>query len=196
MKDTLKFGNKLEIETIYGELVVQWAGLSNKEALIVSSKINLNKVQRVRIQSSCVFSESLHSIDCDCADQLSGALLNIGKKGGILIYLFDEGRGIGLKNKIEAIIIQKSLNASTADAFSKLGFEKDERKFDLAIHILKELFHNQDIDLITNNPLKVELLRSKGIKVRRRIKSIFVKNEKVKTYLLEKVDVLDHIIEF
>jgi len=190
-----EIGQGVSLETADGLFLFRYASLNSREALIVSNNLDAENKIKVRIHSSCVFSESFHTIDCDCSDQLNDAIKSIGKEKGVIIYLFDEGRGIGLKKKLEAIRIQKELELNTAEAFEKLGFKSDERSFELAIAILKSLYSEKEIELITNNPLKVDKLKEAGIKISSIVKSVHTKNATVKQYLLEKKTFLGHIIE-
>lgn len=196
MKATnFEVGQEISLETEYGLFSFRYASLNSREALIVSNNPDKENKINVRIQSSCVFSETFHALSCDCSDQLIDSIKLIGKEKGVIIYLFDEGRGVGLKKKIEAIRIQNELGLNTAEAFEKLGFKSDERNFELAISILKNLYSGREIELITNNPLKVEKLRESGINISTIVYSVHSKNETIKNYLLEKKNVLGHIIE-
>ncbi len=119
----------------------------------------------VRIQSKCVTGEVFGSLKCDCGEQLEISLDVIGTVGGILVYLDQEGRGIGLGNKIKAYDLQDK-GHDTVDANLILGFSEDERDFSAAAEILAQ-FDVSSVRLITNNPDKVEALVKAGIKVER-----------------------------
>jgi GTP cyclohydrolase II len=117
-----------------------------------------------RVHSECWTSESLGSLKCDCRDQLDAALARIAAEGaGVVVYLRQEGRGIGLGNKIRAYELQNQ-GADTVEANEKLGFEADARSYDLAAAILRDL-NVSSVRLMTNNPLKVESLRKEGLLV-------------------------------
>ena len=125
-----------------------------------------------RIHSECFTGDLLGSLRCDCGDQLRGAIAEIGKQGqGILLYLAQEGRGIGLVNKLRAYRLQDS-GADTAEANRQLGFEADERVYLPAAEMLRQLGYQQ-VRLLTNNPAKVEGLRSCGVIVTERVRHVF-----------------------
>jgi GTP cyclohydrolase II len=117
-----------------------------------------------RIHSACFTGEALSSLKCDCKAQLEGALQRIQREGrGVVVYLFQEGRGIGLGNKIKAYALQER-GADTVDANTLLGFGADERAYGDAVEILNHL-GAQSVRLLTNNPLKVEALEAAGLRV-------------------------------
>lgn len=122
----------------------------------------------VRIHSQCLTGEVFISLRCDCRNQLIESLSLIGKsKSGVLIYLNQEGRGIGLANKIKAYALQEK-GLDTVEANEQLGFAADPRSYKVAAQILKNLNIPQ-IDLLTNNPDKINQLKKFGIKVRKSI---------------------------
>jgi GTP cyclohydrolase II len=145
----------------------------------------------LRIHSSCIFSEAFHAIDCDCGRQLDAALEHIKLHGGLIIYLYQEGRGLGLAKKIEAISLEKSRNLDTAQAFNELGNEPDPRSYDAAIHVLKELGVTKVI-LGTDNPQKVEALERGGISVIERVHLEIETNELIDNYRSNKIRALGH----
>ncbi len=119
-----------------------------------------------RVHSECFTGEVLHSLKCDCREQLDFALREIAREGsGIVIYLRQEGRGIGLGNKIRAYALQQQ-GADTVDANRMLGFADDLRQYEVARHILQD-FSIQSIRLMTNNPEKVRALAESGFQVER-----------------------------
>jgi GTP cyclohydrolase II len=122
----------------------------------------------VRLHSECLTGDVLGSLKCDCGPQLEGALAAIAAAGwGILIYLRQEGRGIGLVNKLRAYALQDQ-GFDTVDANLRLGFADDERDFSVAAAILAKLAQ-KDVRLLTNNPRKVEGLEAAGIRVTERV---------------------------
>lgn len=118
-----------------------------------------------RVHSECLTGEVLHSLKCDCRQQLELALKRIAAEGGVVIYLRQEGRGIGLGNKLRAYE-QQALGHDTVDANEVLGFEADPREYSMVPAILQDL-GVESIALMTNNPAKLEELQTLGVTVRR-----------------------------
>src|SRR6185436_13280314 len=149
----------------------------------------------VRIHSECITSEVFGSLRCDCKEQLDRALSFIAQNGrGVVVYLRQEGRGIGLGNKIRAYQLQQEQGLDTVEANEKLGFPDDARRYDVAAEILRSL-DVRSVDLITNNPLKIAGLVDEGIPVRRRIPSRTAHNPLNVGYLKTKRDRSGHLIE-
>jgi GTP cyclohydrolase II len=129
-----------------------------------------------RIHSSCFTSEVLGSLRCDCKEQLTAAMEIIEKEGeGVIVYLNQEGGGIGLSNKLRAYKLQEE-GHDTIEANEKLEFKADLREYDKAAKILQE-FKIQSIRLITNNPQKIKGLEKQGIIINERVKSIMPQNK-------------------
>lgn len=149
----------------------------------------------VRIHSECVTSEVFGSLRCDCRAQLHAAMTFIAQIGrGVIIYLRQEGRGIGLGNKIKAYALQQQQGLDTVDANLKLGFPDDARRYDVAAEMLRSL-DVRSVDLITNNPLKIGGLVADGIPVRGRIPSRTAHTPHNVGYLKTKRDRSGHLIE-
>ena len=146
----------------------------------------------VRVHSECMTSEVFHSLKCDCNEQLAWALDHIEKKGiGLVIYLRQEGRGIGLFNKINAYALQDA-GHDTITANTALGFEEDQRTYEVAGKIL-EAYRIKSINLITNNPLKIEELKQYGININSRIPIHIKPNKYNKDYIKIKADKMNHM---
>ena len=144
-----------------------------------------------RIHSACFTGDLLGSLKCDCGAQLNKALEKMGKeKSGILLYLNQEGRGIGLTNKMRAYALQNQ-GFDTVEANHRLGFEDEERDFEIAASILKSLGFNST-RLITNNPNKMEMMNKSGIKVVERIPLNVGKTVENANYLATKVKKSGH----
>jgi len=150
----------------------------------------------VRIHSECLTSEIFGSLRCDCRAQLDRALDFMAQQGtGVMLYLRQEGRGIGLGNKIKAYALQQEQGLDTVEANLKLGFPDDLRRYDVAGEMLRSL-GVKSVDLITNNPLKIAGLVDEGVPVRRRIPSRTLTNPLNVDYLKTKRDRSGHLIEF
>jgi GTP cyclohydrolase II len=150
----------------------------------------------VRIHSECLTSEIFDSLRCDCRAQLDRAMDFIAQQDcGVLLYLRQEGRGIGLGNKIKAYALQQEQGLDTVEANLKLGFPDDLRRYDVASEMLRSL-GVESVDLITNNPLKIAGLVDEGMPVRRRIPSRTRTNPLNVNYLKTKRDRSGHLIEF
>ena len=147
----------------------------------------------VRVHSRCLTGDTLTSKRCDCRDQLEASLRYLErKKCGMLIYLDQEGRGIGLANKIKAYALQDR-GMDTVEANVHLGFGEDSRDYQAAADILK-FFGVKKIALLTNNPKKVEDLERHGIKVVKRIPLVTRPNKYNKKYLATKKEKMNHFL--
>jgi GTP cyclohydrolase II len=145
----------------------------------------------VRVHSECWTSEVLGSLKCDCREQLDAAISRIAAEGtGVVVYLRQEGRGIGLGNKVRAYALQNH-GADTVEANLALGFEADERRYDPAAEILKDL-GVRSIRLLTNNPTKVAGLRAAGINISSRISHWVGENQYNADYLAVKRRKMGH----
>ncbi|MDI9639545.1 GTP cyclohydrolase II RibA [Geitlerinema splendidum] len=194
--DLLLITKAIKLETKFGVLNVSYICGLDKEGIIVSGEKNFANPIPIRVQSSCLFSESLLSLDCDCASQLHSSLKIITLEGGILIYFYEEGRGAGLLNKIEAIRLQQQHKIDTACAYRELGISADPRNYEMAaLTILQLIGNDYEVELITNNPIKVRLLQEAGINIVKRRPLVLNKNSMVEQYLLEKSRILGHILE-
>jgi 3,4-dihydroxy 2-butanone 4-phosphate synthase/GTP cyclohydrolase II len=181
--------------TEFGEFKVSYHKIHEDFCVSLSvGKINLpNPI--VRVHSSCLFSESLHSVDCDCDLQLTKAMELIGKKkNGVIIYLYQEGRGLGLANKIKAMEVERTRGVDTVEAFTELHFDLDPRDYTIAIQALNELGVNKHIRLISNNPRKREQLEKGGFVVSNKVTQMYPINKRVREYLKVKQNKLGHSI--
>jgi GTP cyclohydrolase II len=146
-----------------------------------------------RIHSECLTGDALHSLRCDCGAQLDTAMQVIANEGrGILLYLRQEGRGIGLVNKIRAYQLQDQ-GADTVEANEQLGFEADMRQYDMLKTMLDHLGVKQ-LRLMTNNPRKLQALDDLGIKVVDRIPLQTIANPYNSQYLATKAGKLGHML--
>jgi GTP cyclohydrolase II len=146
----------------------------------------------VRLHSACLTGDLLGSLRCDCGEQLRTAVARIGALGGgVLLYLDQEGRGIGLPNKLRAYVLQDG-GLDTVDADHHLGFLADERSYDVAAALLRELGYKR-IRLLTNNPQKINSLRDHGIEVAGRLPLVTTSNTHNERYLRAKHERAGHL---
>ena len=138
-------------------------GLLEHVAIVIGTRESWPDPVPVRLHSACLTGDLFGSLRCDCGEQLRGSLrIFAASGGGILLYLAQEGRGIGLGNKLRAYLLQQE-GLDTIDADGTLGFGADERRYDAAVEILRHLGIER-IQLLTNNPEKVRALREGGIR--------------------------------
>jgi len=156
---------KSELPTKYGDFTIYVFKENNKEHAALVKGDAKNRGVNARIHSKCLTGDVLGSLRCDCGEQLIASMDYIGKNGGVLVYLDQEGRGIGLLNKIRAYALQ-DFGFDTFQSNEMLGFANDERDYSVVIEIFAVLGVSS-IKLFTNNPDKVEFLRKNGIKVSR-----------------------------
>jgi len=148
----------------------------------------------VRVHSACFTGEALGSLKCDCKAQLERALQEIEREGrGVVVYLFQEGRGIGLGNKIRAYALQTQ-GVDTVDANRQLGFGDDERDYQDAVEILRDLGVTR-VKLMTNNPLKIEALQKAGLELSQRVSIEVGRNAVNASYLDTKRDRMSHLLK-
>lgn len=160
---------------------------------LVSNVKPIKDIVTVRIHSECMTGDVFGSVRCECGEQLNYAMNWFGEKGGILIYLRQEGRGIGLINKMHTYNLQDQ-GYNTKEANEKLGFHQDSRDYDQAVDILKDLGITK-IRLMTNNPNKVNGFQDSKIEIVERIPiEIEPKNENI-GYLKTKKWEMGHIFE-
>ncbi len=147
----------------------------------------------VRVHSECLTGDTLGSLRCDCRDQLEVALKRLGRmKTGILLYLRQEGRGIGFVNKIKAYQLQDH-GYDTIDANTALGFKPDERDYAIAAHMLRSL-SIKSIRLMSNNPSKIKDLQKHGVIITGRIPIIVPANKYNSFYLQTKKEKAGHLL--
>jgi len=186
-----------DLPTRFGEYqaVAFWNNLDKKDhAAFIHGEVFEREDVPVRVHSECLTGDAIGSLRCDCRDQLLGALEWIGQQeGGIVLYLRQEGRGIGLANKIKAYHLQDS-GYDTVQANELLGFRPDERDYAVAAHMLRSL-HIKSIRLLTNNPAKVTGLKRLGVKVSGRIPLVVPPNAYNRPYLETKQRRMGHLLE-
>lgn len=184
--------SSIELTTAHGKIRVRHFWCQDGDCLVASNVDESKDRPSVRIHSSCVFSESLGSLDCDCALQLQKSLEQVCSEGGFVLYRFEEGRGTGLKNKIEAISLQQKRGIDTKSAFETLGFPADPRTYSVAVRAIQALNLGPKVILKTNNPRKIKALEDAGFEVEREALQID-RDERVQAYFDQKKQCLGHI---
>lgn len=146
-----------------------------------------------RIHSECITGDLFGSRRCDCGEQLHRALELTAKAGGVVLYLRQEGRGIGIINKLKAYNLQ-DLGLNTVDANLHLGLEVDARQYDIAIEML-EAMHISKIHLLTNNPEKIEAIDHSSIEIVSRVPIVVEPNQQNLNYLRTKQKDMGHLFD-
>ena len=186
-----------ELPTRFGHfrLVGFWNNRDGKEhvAMVHGDVVGEAEVA-VRLHSECLTGDVMGSLRCDCRDQLTEGLRAIQREGrGVLLYLRQEGRGIGLLNKIRAYALQEQ-GLDTVEANKALGFRDDERDYAVAAHMVRSL-GVKSVRVVTNNPDKIRQLAQHGIEVVGRISHVIPPNEYNRFYLETKARRSGHMID-
>ena len=154
---------------------------------------NTTKAPLVRIHSECLTGDAFGSLKCDCGPQLRAAMARIQEEGcGAIVYMRQEGRGIGLEAKIRAYALQ-DLGMDTLDANLALNLPADGREYDFSAHMLKQI-GVEKVRLMTNNPLKIDGLLSNGISIEKRVPHITGRCQTNNHYLSTKAKRMGHLI--
>ena len=162
-----------------------YIGSQQHMAIIINPK-KIKKTTNLRIHSACFTGDIFHSLKCDCGEQLNNSITYMSKNnGGVILYLDQEGRGIGLANKMRAYSLQ-SRGLDTIDADHNIGFLEDERDFSVASKILS-LLKIKQVNIITNNPLKMSAIKKAGIKINNQINTKPTINKFNKNYFKTRV---------
>ncbi len=169
------------------------AGRPEEAVVLVMGDVRSGEPPLLRIHSQCLTGDVFHSLRCDCRAQLEIALREVGRAGrGIIIYEHQEGRGIGLMNKLRAYALQDE-GADTVEANEQLGFESDLRNYWLPAAILRKL-GIAGVRLLSNNPDKVRALEEAGIVVAERVPCIAEEHESRRGYLETKREKMGHLL--
>lgn len=160
---------------------------------IVAENTNLSSAVNVRFHSECITGEVFHSQKCECGQQLDAAMKFIHENGGIIVYLRQEGRNIGIINKLKAYSLQEK-GLDTVQANLELGLPADDRNFGVAIDILNNLGVKK-VNLLTNNPEKVRYVEQSNIELNSRIPLQIPANENSKGYLQTKKDFFGYLLD-
>ena len=195
-KDLIKFVESSELPNEIAKFKVYAFTEINTEKdhlAITLGNVGSGEAVLARIHSQCITGESFFSLRCDCRYQLSESLKLIAEQGcGVVFYLQQEGRGIGLSNKIRAYKLQDQ-GMDTVEANHQLGFADDERSYEIVSKMAKHLKINS-INLMTNNPKKIESIEKSGLRVNKRIAIKIKSNDHNKNYLNTKAKKLGHLM--
>jgi 3,4-dihydroxy 2-butanone 4-phosphate synthase / GTP cyclohydrolase II len=186
-----------DLPTRYGRFTIfgfQGRGKNEEAVALVRGNLNGKTAPLVRVHSQCLTGDVLTSLRCDCRSQLELSMKKIGQaSSGILLYLPQEGRGIGLMNKLRAYELQ-DLGMDTVEANEMLGFAADAREYDFSAQVLKKLGAKR-IRLLSNNPEKVRQLENAGVQVVERVPCQPRVSKTSRAYLKTKKHKMGHLLE-
>jgi GTP cyclohydrolase II len=195
MSSTLKFIETSNLPTDIGEFKVHAfteESKSKDHLAIGMGDLLTSEPVLCRIHSQCITGESFFSMRCDCRYQLTESLTRIAEKGrGVVFYLQQEGRGIGLSNKIRAYNLQDK-GFDTVEANHQLGFKEDERGYDIVSEMINFLAIKK-VDLMTNNPKKIKALEAMGVIINQRVQISSSTNKYNEKYISTKIKKLGHL---
>lgn len=185
--------NTANLPTKYGKFTIKVYKHKGQEHLaVMSENFDTLDTPNVRIHSECLTGDTFGSLKCDCQNQLDLALEFIAKEGGMIIYHRQEGRNIGLLNKVNAYALQDK-GRDTIAANLELGFGEDDRDY----RVVEEIFNDfglKNIRLITNNLEKIDFVKSIGVNIIDRVSSITAVNKYNKGYLTTKKEQMGHLL--
>lgn len=184
------------LKTKFGDFVINHHTFSGGSCLSITCGDLLSGRPLVRLHSSCLFGESLAASDCDCGQQLGTFLAMLGNsENGVLIYLFQEGRGHGLEQKMRAMALERKMQLDTVAAFKHLGLALDPRDYEIAALALRDVHCAQTIRVATNNPRKLEALKHHGYETVERVELTYPLTSETERYLKSKVVGMSHVVE-
>ena len=194
---SIEYITSSKLPTAFGQFTMHGfkdSDLGCEHIALTMGAINDGDPVLARVHSECLTGDALFSLRCDCGAQLQKAMQLIAdEKRGIILYLRQEGRGIGLLNKVKAYRLQDQ-GADTVEANEQLGFSADSRSYEMCHTMLAHLGVTQ-LRLMTNNPRKVHALYGQDIEVVERVSLITIENPHNERYLATKVDKLGHMLE-
>ncbi|MDB5260356.1 MAG: ribA [Candidatus Nomurabacteria bacterium] len=159
------------IQTEFGPFNVSYHKIQNKELISFAQGDITFGSPIVRIQSACLFGEAFHSEHCDCAFQLTETMKAIHEnQNGVIMYVpFEEGRGVGLENKIKSMELERTKGIDIIASFKELGFEPDPRNFNISVKALNDLNLSKEIKSFSSNPRKRKALEEEGYIIRQEL---------------------------
>lgn len=193
----LKLQAESNVPTQFGEFRMMAFSEDDKNWMphmaLIAKDTDLEKPTNVRIHSECITGEVFHSKKCECGEQLDSAMKYMQENGGIILYLRQEGRNIGIINKLKAYALQEK-GLDTVQANLQLGLPADNRDFSVAIDMLEQI-GVKSVNLMTNNPEKIKFIKDSNIGYNSRIPLQIKSNEASASYLKTKRDYFGHLLD-
>ena len=193
----LKLQAESNVPTQFGEFKMMAFSEDDKNWMphmaLIAKDTDLEKPTNVRIHSECITGEVFHSKKCECGEQLDSAMKYMQENGGIILYLRQEGRNIGIINKLKAYALQEN-GLDTVQANLQLGLPADDRDFSVAIDMLEQI-GVKSVNLMTNNPEKIKFIKDSNIAYNSRIPLQIKSNEASASYLKTKRDYFGHLLD-
>lgn len=193
----LKLQAESNVPTQFGEFRMMAFSEDDKNWMphmaLIAKDTDLEKPTNVRIHSECITGEVFHSKKCECGEQLDAAMKFMQENGGIILYLRQEGRNIGIINKLKAYALQEK-GLDTVQANLQLGLPADDRDFSVAIDMLEQI-GVKSVNLMTNNPEKIKFIKDSNIAYNSRIPLQIKSNEASASYLKTKRDYFGHLLD-
>ena len=193
----LKLQAESNVPTQFGEFRMMAFSEDDKNWMphmaLIAKNTDLEKPTNVRIHSECITGEVFHSKKCECGEQLDSAMKYMQENGGIILYLRQEGRNIGIINKLKAYALQEK-GLDTVQANLQLGLPADDRDFSVAIDMLEQI-GVKSVNLMTNNPEKIKFIKDSNIGYNSRIPLQIKSNEASASYLKTKRDYFGHLLD-
>ena len=193
----LKLQAESNVPTQFGEFRMMAFSEDDKNWMphmaLIAKDTDLEKPTNVRIHSECITGEVFHSKKCECGEQLDAAMKFMQENGGIILYLRQEGRNIGIINKLKAYALQEK-GLDTVQANLQLGLPADDRDFSVAIDMLEQI-GVKSVNLMTNNPEKIKFIKDSNIAYNSRIPLQIKSNDASASYLKTKKDYFGHLLD-
>lgn len=193
----LKLQAESNVPTQFGEFRMMAFSEDDKNWMphmaLIAKDTDLEKPTNVRIHSECITGEVFHSKKCECGEQLDSAMKYMQENGGIILYLRQEGRNIGIINKLKAYALQEK-GLDTVQANLQLGLPADDRDFSVAIDMLEQI-GVKSVNLMTNNPEKIRFIKNSNIAYNSRIPLQIKSNDASASYLKTKKDYFGHLLD-
>lgn len=193
----LKIQAEANVPTLFGNFRIIAFSESDTDWMphmaVIAENTDFSKDVNVRFHSECITGEVFHSEKCECGQQLDASMKYIHENGGMIIYLRQEGRNIGIINKLKAYSLQEK-GFDTVEANLQLGLPADDRNFSVAIEILN-ILNVKSVNLLTNNPEKINIVKNSNIIFNKRIPLQINATKDSQSYLKVKKDFFGHLLE-